>query len=242
MAGKEDSFPRAALEIAGRQHRRGQIERQRAQPMANLVAEAEVVHPGRHVGLSRPGEEVEARAHGQAAVDSRLLIVIPDDRKHAELIAAAGNPVERTGRIAVSHEVAERADRDFLRRAAQVDCLAGDRCSTGGIRRRLIGRVRPEAVSHQLAQRSGRGAFHLFIRGDGPVGNHRFAGGKGGARRLERLLGRQRRALRSDQNRQQTDERQTEPWHSSPQAGAEWSRDGGGLSRHGSGHVKSVIY
>ena len=51
---------------------------------------------------------MEARPGAKAAVDPRLLVVIPVDRKHAELVAAAGDPIERGGRIAVSHEVRQR--------------------------------------------------------------------------------------------------------------------------------------
>ena len=131
MAGKEDPLARIPFEIARRQHRRGQVECQRPQPLANLVANAEVVHPRGHVGLYRAGEEVKAHPDADAVVDPRLLVVIPHDRKHAELVAAAGDPVERAGRIAVSHEVAQRSNRGYLRRSVEVDGRAGDQRFAG---------------------------------------------------------------------------------------------------------------
>ena len=39
-------------------------------------------------------------------------VVVPVDREHAELVAAARDPFQPAGRIAVSHEIGERGGRD----------------------------------------------------------------------------------------------------------------------------------
>ena len=216
MPGILDALPRVPIEIARRLYCSGQVERQRPDLLAKLVANAKVVRARRHVGLNRPREDVKAKPCRDAVLDARLQVTIQQNRKDAELVAIARNPLQRVGRIAVAHEVAQLRGRLRRGRSVEVDELA--RGWSVVTDRHFAGRTSFLGWRHQGRLLDGR-QVDRWVEEQRWRLERQF----GGRHRGRPLKGRQPLnpdlpcrlcpAVRHGDKCQQADEGQTGPWH-----------------------------